>query len=214
MTINNNKEFCYRISHIDNISHILENGLCTKHHPKASPDFVSIGNSEIIDVRDDMQVRINGYGRIGQYVPFYLTPKSMMLYNIITGFREPIVKKRPKEDIIVIRCRIHDLSYVGRFFFTDGQANERTLTSHYNDLSHLDEIDWEIIQKSDFKRDASDTDKTRRYQAEFLVYNHVPAKYIESIHVYNSKAANFVQKEIAKTTLLIPVHVTKGYFFD
>jgi hypothetical protein len=119
-----------------------------------------------------------------------------------------------KEEIIVIRCRIRDLSSLRRFFFTDGQANERNLTSHYNDLSHLDKIDWEIIQKCDFKRDASDTDKTRRYQAEFLIYNHVPAKYIESIHVYNTKAANFVQKEMAKTTLLIPVHITKGYFFD
>jgi hypothetical protein len=161
-----------------------------------------------------MQVRIRDYGQIGQYVPFYLTPKSMMLYNIITGYREPIVKKHPKEDIIVIRCRIRDLSKLGKFFFTDGQANERTLTSHYNDLSHLDEIDWEIIQKSDFKRDASDTDKTRRYQVEFLVYNHVPSKYIESIHVYNNKAANFFQKEMAKTTHLIPVHETRGYFFE
>jgi hypothetical protein len=214
MAINKNREFCYRISHIENISHILQNGLCTKFHPKANPDFVSIGNAEIIEVRDDMPVRIHGYGDIGEYVPFYFTPKSMMLFNIVTGYREPVVKKRPKQDIIVVRCLIKDLSKIGRFFFTDGQANEKTLTTHYNDLSDLDRIDWNIIRRSDFKRDAADTDKTRRYQAEFLVYEHVPTRFIESIHVYNDKAATFVQKEMAKTDLLIPLHVTKEYFFD
>jgi len=214
MTINSGRNYCYRISHIENIPSILENGLCTKYHPKASKKFLSIGNTEIIDVRDEMQVKVSEYGKIGEYVPFYFTPKSMMLFNIITGYKQPLVKKRAKEEIIVIRCLISDLSQSGRFFFTDGQANVSSMTKHYDDLSDLDQIDWDIIQRTDFKRDSSDTDKTRRYQAEFLVFEHVPAKFIESIHVYNDSSANFVKKELAKTDLLIPVHITKGYFFD
>jgi hypothetical protein len=214
MAINIDRYYCYRISHIQNIHHILANGLCTKHHPKANPNFIGIGNEEIIDIRDDTPVRIDNYGNIGEYVPFYFTPKSMMLYNIVTGYREPVVKKRAKRDIIVIRCLIEDLSKVGKFFFTDGQANVLKLTSHYKNLADLNKIDWTIIQQSDFRRDAADTDKTRRYQAEFLVYEHVPAKHIESIHVYDDNAATFVRIEIAKTDLLIPVHVTTAYFFD
>ena len=214
MVINKNKSFCYRISHIQNIQHILQNGLCTKHHPKASANFINIGNTEIIGVRDDMPVRLKGYGNIGEYVPFYFTPKSMMLFNIITGHRQPIVPKQRKEDIIVIRCLIKDISKAGRFFFTDGQANEKTLTTHYDDLAALDNIDWSIIQRGDFKKEAADTDKTRRYQAEFLVFHHVPVNYIESINVYNDKAGTFVHKEMAKTDLLIPIRVVKEYFFD
>lgn len=212
--INLKKNFCYRIYHIQNIQHILQNGLCTKHHPKASKDFISIGNSEIIQVRDDTLVRIDNYGYIGEYVPFYFTPKSMMLLNILTGFHKPIVKQYPKEEIIVIRCLINDLSNACKFFFTDGQANEKTMTKHYNDINKLHKVDWDIIQKSDFKRDGNDTDKTRRYQAEFLVHEHVPVNKIESINVYNEKAANFIQKEVAKTDILIPIRITKTYFFD
>jgi len=214
MVINKNKSFCYRISHIQNISYILQNGLCTKHHPKANSSFINIGNTEIIGVREDMPVRLKGYGNIGDYVPFYFTPRSMMLFNIITGHRQPIVPQRQKEDILVIRCLINDLCKAGRFFFTDGQANEKTLTTHYDDLAALDEVDWDIIQRSDFKKDAADTDKTRRYQAEFLVFDHVSVNYIESINVYNNKAATFVNSEMAKTDLLIPVRVVKEYFFD
>lgn len=193
---------------------ILRDGICTKHHPNASKDFISIGNPEIIDVRDETMVRIDGYGNIGEYVPFYFTPKSMMLFNIITGFHKPIVKQYPKDEIIVVRCLIQDLSVTGKFFFTDGQANEKTMTKHYNDLKYLSNIDWDIIQQSDFKRTSIDTDKTRRYQAEFLMHEQVSVGNIESLHVYNEKAANFVKQEMAKTNALIPIHITKQYFFD
>lgn len=212
--LNIKKNFCYRISHIQNIPQILHNGLCTKHHQNASNDFIRIGNPEIIDVRDETEVRIDGYGYLGEYVPFYFTPKSMMLFNIITGYRQPIVKQYPKDEIIVVRCLIQDLSDSGKFFFTDGQANEKAMTRHYNDLNSLGNIDWDIIQQSDFKRDAADTDKTRRYQAEFLMHEHVPIKNIESIHVYSDKAGNLVNLEMAKTNILIPIHITKQYFFD
>jgi len=68
-----------------------------------------------------------------------------------------------KKVIVFLQTLINDLCKAGRFFFTDGQANEKTLTTHYDDLAALDEVDWDIIQRSDFKKDAADTDKTRRY---------------------------------------------------
>ncbi len=212
--LNNNRNFCYRICHIHNLPHILEHGLCTKHHPNASPDFISIGNPSIISTRDSTLVKIDGYGSIGEFIPFYFTPKSMMLFNIITGYQAPLVPKRNKEDIIVIRCRINDLSKAGKFFFTDGQANVTSITNHYSNLIDLDKIDWDIIQTSDFKKSEADTDKQRRYQAEFLVQHNVPVNFIESINVYNSKAATFVQTELAKTDRLITMRIHTFYFFD
>ena len=181
---------------------------------KASKDFISIGNPDIINVRDDTLVKIDGYGNIGEYVPFYFTPKSMMLFNIITGYRAPLVPKLDKEKIIVFRCEIQELSKLDRYFFTNGQANVTSITDHYNDLDDLDNIDWKIIMNSDFKKVGTDTDKQRRYQAEFLVHNHVPIKCIESINVYNDKAATFVKKELAKTDIIKPLRIVKEYFFD
>ncbi len=212
--INFDKKFCYRICHVHNLPHILLNGLCTKYHPKASKNFISIGNTDIISLRDKTLVKIEGYGNIGEYVPFYFTPKSMMLFNILTGYRAPVVPKLNKEEVIVIRCLIDELSKCNQFFFTDGQANVTAITQHYNDLSRLADIDWEIIDKSDFKKTGDDTDKQRRYQAEFLVHQHVPVNFIESINVYNEKVGTFIKKEMAKTDILLPVHVKREYFFD
>jgi hypothetical protein len=212
--LNKHKNFCYRIYHIQNLKHILENGLCSKHHPAASPGFIAIGNPSIISTRDLTPVKIMGYGNIGEYIPFYFTPRSMMLFNIITGYQAPLVPKLNKEEIIVVRCLIENLSKANRFFFTDGQANVIAITNHYHSLEQLDKIDWDIIQHGDFKKSAADSDKQRRYQAEFLVHHHVSASLIESIHVYNNKAATFAQAEMAKTDKLIPIKIHPLYFFD
>ncbi|MCF2490814.1 DUF4433 domain-containing protein [Dyadobacter sp. CY347] len=213
MTINVDRKYCYRICNIRNLEHILEAGLCTKNHPDASQQFFPIGNFEIIGVRDLTPVKIEGYGKIGDYVPFYFTPRSIMLYNIITGYKAPVVPQLSPEDMIVIRAEIEELSRNRHFFFTDGQANT-ALSKHYNNLRDLDKIDWESIQQSNFQKSDEDTDRPRRYQAEFLVHSHVPLESIESFLVYNEKVATIVNTNLNLAGLNIPVRVAPICFFS
>lgn len=213
MLINENKRYCYRIYHIQNLKRILQVGLCSKNHPLSTGDFVQIGNPQIITARSETKVRINDYGNIGDYIPFYFTPRSIMLYNIVTGYWAPLVPEISRKDIIIIRCEISRLSSVNRFFFTDGQAND-ALTKHYNDLSKTNKIDWENIQKGNFSKSDGDFDRPRRYQAEFLVYYHVPVDAIESIVVYTEGTAKFVENELLKAGESFPVHISPESFFN
>lgn len=196
LIINETKEYCYRICHIGNLLHILSSGLCTKQHPYADPNYRQIGNPVIIGVRDDTQVNYNGYGKIGDYVPFYFTPRSIMQYNIITGYWEPEVPKLHQQYLLVIQCRINVLAGLERYFFTDGQANSK-FSRHFTDLNSINEIDWLSIQHSNFGKSDGDSDRLRRYQAEFLVHYHVPVDCINSLFVYNEKAATFVNEQLA-----------------
>ncbi|WP_371329131.1 DarT ssDNA thymidine ADP-ribosyltransferase family protein [Collimonas sp. OK607] len=41
-------------------------------------------------------------------------------------------------------------------------------------MAQLREIDWPLLQRRDFKRDADDPRKMERYQAEALLYRHLP----------------------------------------
>lgn len=211
--INKNRAFCYRITHRDNLSHILQYGLLNKNHVNADPGFVAIGNPEIIDVRSTTPVYLKGYGLVGEYVPFYFTPRSIMLYNIVTGYYAPKVPKREKEEIIVIRCLIERLILQNRWFFTDGQANDEE-TTHFADINFLDRVDWNCIQNSNFSKSDGDYDRQRRYQAEFLVYESVPIACVESICVYNEKVQAWAQKKINDSGKQIPLHIHKPYFFD
>ena len=210
--INKHKKYCYRITHIQNLPLILQYGILNKNHPDADGGYIDIGNPEIIDVRSTTPVKINDYGMIGDYVPFYFTPKSMMLFNIITGYRAPVVPKRRRSEILVIRCLIEDLADLPQWFFTDGQGNDMA-TDHYNNLAELDTIDWEAIQQSNFKKSDGDYDRPRRYQAEFLVHQRVPVESIESLNVYNQDAADYVNEQLTQNNINLAVHIQPKYFF-
>ncbi|MBK8624011.1 MAG: DUF4433 domain-containing protein [Saprospiraceae bacterium] len=73
----------------------MDHGILNKNHPKASDGYIQIGHPEIIDVRSTTPVRIHDHGNIGDYVPFYFTPKSIMLCNIQTGIMRLVPKRRP-----------------------------------------------------------------------------------------------------------------------
>jgi len=211
--VNRNKTFCYRITHRDNLAHILRHGLVNKNHANADPNFVAIGNPEIIDVRSTTAVNLKGHGFIGEYIPFYFTPRSIMLFNIVTGYYAPKVPQRAKDEIVVLRFLIEVLVQQDRWFFTNGQANDEE-TAHFADLQHMDKIDWKCIQNSDFTKSDGDYDRQRRYQAEFLVYDSVSISCIESICVYSENMKAWAQKQVNAAAKMIPVHIHKPYFFD
>jgi ssDNA thymidine ADP-ribosyltransferase, DarT len=201
----------YRITHRDNLPHILHHGICNKNHPDANPEYVPIGHKDIIGKRKDHPVKIEGYGNIGDYVPFYFTHNSIMLYNILTGYGVP---KLAPENIIFITATLSNIVTCGhRYFFTDGQANTH-ISNHLHELADLDQIDWDVIQSGDFRKTITDIDRPRRYQAEFLVHGHLPVNYIETIAVYNDSSATFVKQELEKTGILIPVYIKKYFYFN
>ena len=209
--INRNKKFCYRITHIENLPILLETGLVCKGHPNADANYINIGNTEIIDVRSNTPVRIDGYGMIGDYVPFYFTSKSIMLYNIHTGYWHPKVPKRKSSEIMVMRFNIADLCELDHWFYTDGQANDRA-TTHYNSLDNIDCIDWNSIQNSNFSK-GDDIDRARRYQAEFLVRNEVPIDKIESLNVYDEQSQQYVKDILKQFGMGIEINMNKKYYF-
>ena len=212
--INKDRKFCYRITHIDNLRLLIQNGIVNKNHPNASEYYIEIGNREIIDVRSVLPVKISEYGMIGEYVPFYFTPKSIMLFNILTGYWHPLVPQRKRDEIIVIRCLIENLKQLPKWFFTDGQANIRDgSVKHYNDLSYLYKIDWNIIQQSDFSKNTNDFERPRRYQAEFLVHHEVPFSNIESLNVYDQQTAIKVNTILNENNINLAVNIQPQYFF-
>jgi hypothetical protein len=90
----------FRITHIRNLSWLLQNGLHCAKGANSDPDFVSISNSELIAKRTHHPVPISPGGTLADYVPFYFTPKSPMLLNIKTGYGG--IARRPNEEIVVL----------------------------------------------------------------------------------------------------------------
>jgi hypothetical protein len=76
----------YRITHIDNLYHDMQHGLVNSKSSQANPDYVQIGDSSLINTRKEIAAPDPPGGTLSDYIPFYLGPRSPMLYQIATGW--------------------------------------------------------------------------------------------------------------------------------
>ena len=97
----------YRIVHLQNVEYILRNGMYTRQSPHFDTNYIDIGDSQLITQRHDYPVKLQGFGNLGEYVPFYFAGHSPMLLNIKTGFRG--ITKRPQYEIVYIVCKLDDI---------------------------------------------------------------------------------------------------------
>lgn len=207
-----NNPLLFRIIHVDNLEYLLQNGMFTRGHIQADPNYINIGDSTLITQRQAHPVGIIPPGGfLGDYVPFYFGPLSPMLLNIKTGYRG--VNKRPQTDIVYICCRFFNvIEKCQEWCFTDGHAKDR-LTAFYNKEEHLNCVDWDIVWQRYWLPIEEDIDRMRRKQAEFLVKNLVPVECISGIIVYNLAAEQTVRNIITKLKLSIPVIVKSEYYY-
>jgi len=73
------KALIFRIVHRDNIPWILDHGLHCKKSKVLDPNYVEIGNLDLISKRDTHPVVPPPSGTLGDYIPFYFTPFSPMM---------------------------------------------------------------------------------------------------------------------------------------
>lgn len=204
----------YRIVHIDNVEYLLRNGLFTRHHPKADPNYINIGDTELITKRNNYSVKINPpNGQLGDYVPFYFGLLSPMLLKIRDGNKG--ITKRPQSDIVYIVCNVNDImDCCPQWCFTNGHA-KTAITEFYNDIGHLDQVDWSLVKQRYWSNTEEDFDRVRRKQAEFLVKDHVPVACISGIATYNETSKAIVDNIVTELALNITVKVNpnNNYYY-
>jgi len=135
--LNIEKALIFRISHRDNLPWVLRNGLHCRSSNRIDPDFVSIGNADLIANRHYHAVPVAPGGSLSDYIPFYFTPLSMMLYDIKTGYRG--VRQRRNDEIVILVSSLRKLEKDGiRFLFTDRHAY-LGYACYYDNLDDLSE---------------------------------------------------------------------------
>lgn len=183
-----NKAYIYRMTHIENIPHILENGITHKDSPNYNPDYVPIGDNSLINTRDGLPI-ING-NILGDYIPFYFGLRTPMLYVIQRGYNGVKIIS-PRE---IVYCassvqKVLDLSL--DFVYTNGHATD-CLTVFYmpNEIAQIEEqIDF-IATNAKYWRKENDLDFKRRKEAEFLLKDDFPIQGVLGFIVYDENSKN------------------------
>lgn len=201
-------KYAFRITHIDNIPYILEKGLLRANSSDRSDDFVNIGDPQVIKLRSDMIIRNI---RLGDYIPFYLGPRSPMLYVIQHGYNG--VRRQEPQDIVYCVLRLDDVIKGNlECVFTDGHALS-ALTNYYGkeQLVNIDKIvNYDDVYASQWNNNDSDIDLKRRKEAELLIKEDISPEYIRGYIVYNDKAKEMLKSFGIAESMIV---VAPNYYF-
>ena len=133
----------FRIVHRDNLCWTLRNGLHCASAGALDPGFVSIGNADLIARRRTRRLPHPFEGTLSDYVPFYFTPFSPMMYNIKTGHHG--ITQLPNEEILILVSSFAKLRQSGvDAIFSDRHAYLQA-ARFYSDPDRLDQIDWNLL---------------------------------------------------------------------
>ena len=145
------------------------------------------------------------------YVPFYFTPFSPMMYNIKTGWGG--IRQRNNDEIVIMvssleRCR-------QRRFRSCLRIGMRTLSPH-SSIRIL--RDWIRSTGTCFSDEISattrdDPSKKERYQAEALVHKHLPVDALSGLVCYNDDVLKSLNAALAKRKQTIKVVKKPGWYF-
>jgi len=210
-TLTPEKALIFRATHRSNLPWALENGLHSRSSDLQDPGFVAIGNAEIIDRRQRRKVPIAPGGDLADYIPFYFTPYSPMLYNIKTGYGG--IQQRPNDDIVILISSLITLEELGvPYVFTDRHAvlAAARFFSRRADLGH---VDFELLQRRDFGRDENDPGKLERYQAEALAYQRVPMEALIGVACYTEAVRHEVEAATSSAGVSAKVVARPDWYF-
>ncbi|CEG55703.1 type II toxin-antitoxin system toxin DNA ADP-ribosyl transferase DarT [Legionella fallonii] len=208
--LNAEKALIWRITHKDNISGILDNGLYCANSPIQIPCYTPIGNIELIGKRKNRIVSLHPGGTLSDYIPFYFTHFSPMMYNIHTGRG---VKQYHNSELLILVSSLRLVEENNlEFLFTDRHAYLQR-ANYYNNLDSLSEIDWLSLQQRDFRLNPEDPEKFDRYQAEALIYNHLPINSLKGIVCYTDELKLQIENEIDMRNLSLTVVTKPRWYF-
>lgn len=190
----------YRMTHLDNIEHILQNGITHRNSPNHNPNYITIGDISLINTRDTKQVTVDNGDfldfdastiTLGDFIPFYFGIKMPMLYVIQNGGNF-VIEPTPASKIVYMVCSVSRLiEKYEKYFFSDGHATDN-LTSFYNksrinDLAEI--IDWNAV-KASYWGGQDNLNLKRKKQAEFLISEDIAPSLIFAFGCYNDAAKN------------------------
>jgi len=189
--LNPERALIFRIVHRNNLADVLANG-CRCKNAASDHKYVEIGNQELIQRRSGRSIPCDPGGTLSDYVPFYFTPYSPMLYNIKTGHNG--FPRKPLSEIVMLISSLHKLREMGiPFVFSDRHAYLKTALFS-GDLADLNRIIWPVLQERNFKK--NDLDRFEKYQAEALIHRLVPLAALMGVVCYDQTVASSVRADI------------------
>lgn len=206
----------YHITHLDNLPGILAEGhlLCDRQMKERGGPAASIGMSEIKLRRiEQLAVSCHPETKVGDYVPFFFCPRSVMLFVIARRNHPELAYRGGQDPVLHLEVDLHEVVRWAdgkrvRWAFSLSNAGARYAEIRSR-VAELDELDWPAIATRDFKPQLV----KERKQAEFLVHERFPFELVRRIGVNSAAVRGRVAEALAGSHHIPPVEVRPEWYF-
>ena len=148
----------YHIAHVDRLPSIVADGFlwCDAEVIRRAPAGTTIGMSSIKQRRlNELRLSSHPDLHVGDCVPFYFCPRSVMLYLIYQGNHPEMAYRGGQGPILHFEADLNAVvawanAQAARWAFTLSNAGSYFFEDR-NDLARLNEINWTAVQARDWR---------------------------------------------------------------
>ena len=204
----------YHIIHVDRLSHIVKDGYlwCDAKMVQRSGTGTTIGIHNIKQRRLANVLGSHPDLHVGDCVPFYFCPRSVMLYVISMRNHPELVYRGGQGPIVHLEADLRRAvrwadSEGRRWAFTSSNAGSEYFED-YRDLNQLGLLDWDAMQAKNWAGDPKGPK-----QAEFLVEQSFPWRLVSRIGVHSRKIWHKVLRAVQASGHRPTVEIKKGWYY-
>ncbi len=205
----------FHITHVDNLPQILSDGALLPDAVLIArrANVAGIGMASIKQRRLTLPVPCHPGDRVGDCVPFYFCPRSIMLFLIHCKNHPELTYRGGQEPIVHLELDLHAVATwadanARRWAFTLSNAGAR-YAEFRSRLDQLSEIDWDAVDSTDFRSREVKEGK----QAEFLVHGFVTWELVTRIGVHSRAIAARAEAAISAAAHRPPVSVLPQWYY-
>lgn len=204
----------YHITHIRNLKRIIADQTIWSDAKRIAQNCTCelIGLDTIKKRRlEELEVKCNPGTKVGEYVPFYFCPRSIMLYIFHANNHPDLKYHEGQSPIVHLQANFNDTIAWAKengkqWAFSASNAGAR-YTDFYNHKKDLNKLNWPAIQSIDFRSHEIREGK----QAEFLLYETFPWELIEKIGVIDNAMLAKTKAIVKSQQPLVAVEPTWYY---
>lgn len=210
----------YHIVHIDRLPSVIADGWlwCDAEIARRAAPGTRIGMDQIKQRRlHELTLSSHPALHVGDCVPFYFCPRSVMLYLIHQANHPGLAYRGGQGPIIHLEADLRQTvawaeKHSQRWAFTLSNAGARYFEDR-SDLARLSEIDWAAVQNNGWGyQDVAHSVKEGK-QAEFLIEKQFPWALVSRIGVQSQQAFRLASAALQMATHKPPVEIKSNWYY-
>lgn len=205
----------YHIVNVDKLPSIISDGrlFCDSTMAQRAPAGTTIGMGSIKQRRLALPVKCYSGAVVGDFVPFYYCPRSVMLYVIHRASNPELGYKGGQDPIVHLEADLNTVLAWAANVNNSWAASDSNAGAAYaqfsNSPAHFSTLNWGYIAATSW----SQADIKEAKQAEFLMYRSFPWHLVERVGTKTLATYNLVSNALALATHKPPVQIITNWYY-